>query len=315
MKDIKTLLLLCVSILLIIVSLFLFWTWKYRIDTVVATVEKTQPDKRTVPDRNVNATVADSLQRFYNSVLGSINKSIDSVKSSTDSLKGNMAMRLNEFNTLKTDIGNLLKNQLSDDDIIVAKQKITELQIKITQLRLANNDIERENKRLNSLLAQLSAIPKTTTTATSTNTMLAEQRSAQRTSSAADISTSDIRLTPIMESENDKEQETIWAQQTSKFVASVAVKNNSTQNSVIEMVVVVLQPDGKVLQKSTWETGTFETSQGKKIYSYKDRSDYDGGEVKKLLFTVSSDRFQKGNYTMQVYNKGVLIARIVKSLS
>ncbi len=320
MKDIKTLLLLLVSLLLIIVSVFLLYTWTYRVESVTATAQKKDSGK-IIAAANVsadnNAVVADSLQRFYNSVLGNINKSIDSVRNSTDSLKGGLNVKLAEFYKLRTEIGDLFKNKLSDDDIIVAKQKIIELQQRVTQLRIANSDIERENMRLNSLVAQLTAIQKnqaalSSTPATPADTRLAVQRTSAVTT---DVLASDIKLNAITEGDNNDEQETVWAQQTSKMVGSFVVKNNSAQNNVIEMVVVVLQPDGKVLQKSTWETGTFETKEGKKVYSYKTRADYNAGESRRMLFSLSSDRYQKGNYTMQIYNKGVLIARITRNLS
>jgi IS30 family transposase len=317
MKDIKTLLLLVVSILLIVVSVFLLWTWTYRVKSITATVEKkdsVMPTSANVASNEAsNAAITDSLQRFYNSVLGNINRSIDSVRNSTDSLKG-LGTKLAEFYKLRTEISDLLKTKLSDADIAVAKQKIMELQLRVTQLRIANTDVEQENKRLTSLVAQLSSYQKTVATQ---NQPVADNRPvAQRTAFvASDISASDIKLNAVMETDDNNEQETVWAQQTSKFVGSFTVKNNTPQTNMIEMVVVVLQPDGKVLQKSTWETGTFDTKEGKKIYSYKLRADYNAGEAKRFQFSLSNDRYQKGNYTMQVYNKGVLIARVVKSLS
>jgi hypothetical protein len=80
-------------------------------------------------------------------------------------------------------------------------------------------------------------------------------------------------------------------------------------------VVVVLQPDGQVLQKSAWESGTFETRDGKKIYSCKLRCDALQGEAKQLNFSLSADSYQKGNYTMHIYHNGVLIGRASKILS
>jgi len=319
MKDIKTLLLLVVSILLIVVSVFLLWTWTYRVNSITATVEKKGSDSpastptAAIYNETNNALITDSLQRFYNSVLGNINRSIDSVRNSTDSLEGGLDVKLTEFYKLRTEISDLLKTKLSDEDIVVAKQKIIELQQRVTQLRIANTDIEQENKRLSSLVAQLSSFQRTV--AAQNQTAIAQPAAQRTTTSAMDVSTSDIRLNAVMETDDNNEQETVWAQQTSKFVGSFTVKNNSPQTNMIEMVVVVLQPDGKVLQKSTWETGTFDTREGKKIYSYKLRADYNGGEAKRFQFSLSNDRYQKGNYTMQVYNKGVMIARVVKNLS
>jgi hypothetical protein len=70
-----------------------------------------------------------------------------------------------------------------------------------------------------------------------------------------------------------------------------------------------------VVQNSTWDTGTFETSEGRKVYSGKLRIDYNKGELKQLMFSVTADKYQHGNYTLKVYHKGILIGEIVKNLS
>ncbi|MEP6713317.1 MAG: hypothetical protein ABJA37_12905, partial [Ferruginibacter sp.] len=93
------------------------------------------------------------------------------------------------------------------------------------------------------------------------------------------------------------------------------VKNKSSQNYIVEMIIVVLQPDGKVLQKSTWESGAFHTKAGNKIYSCKIQANFNSGEAKRLHFWLASDKYQKGNYNMQVYRNGILIAKITKALS
>ena len=124
----------------------------------------------------------------------------------------------------------------------------------------------------------------------------------------------DLHLSAVMVID-DKELETFQAMQTDKFVGSVVVKNNNAINNVAEIFIVVLQPDGHVLQKSAWESGTFETLDGKKIYSCKLRFDYIRGEPKKLLFSLSTDKYMKGNYTMQVYYNGSLIGKMYKTLT
>ena len=52
-----------------------------------------------------------------------------------------------------------------------------------------------------------------------------------------------------------------------------------------------------------------------KIYSSKMRFDYSKGEIKKLNFSLSSDKYMKGNYILQIYHNGVLIGKLSKSLS
>ncbi len=82
-----------------------------------------------------------------------------------------------------------------------------------------------------------------------------------------------------------------------------------------DIVVVVVQPNGQVLQKSAWESGSFETPEGKKIYPCKIRCETARGENKQLNFSLTANKYLKGKYTMQIYHNGVLIGRMNKTLS
>lgn len=313
MKDTKTILLLVVSILLIFVSVVLMYTWTYRINSVVATSGK-KGSSLQAGKLNSSSVIEDSLRYLYNNVLGNINRSIDSARFSTDSLKGNLGVKMREFYTLRSEISDLLKTKLSDEDIVKAKEKIVELQQRIAELRLTNTEIEDENRRLNNLVAQLSRLQNSNAVNTSYTSPVASMAATSRSQENTEVHPTDVRLNAFMETGNDLEQETMLAQQTSKLIASFSVKNNSNEANMIELVVIVVQPDGKVLQRSTWETGSFDTKDGKKIYTYKTRADFDAWETKRMNFSLSNDKYQKGNYSMQIYNKGVLVARISKSL-
>lgn len=314
MKDTKTFLLLLVSILLITVSVFLLWTWTYRVKAIVATAEN-KPGSLSIISEQSIVSGRDSIQRFYNEILSGINKSIDSVKNSTDSLKGNFTGRLEEFIQLKSEISSLLESKVTDQNIIVARQKITELQLKINELRASNSDISQENKRLSALLAQLSGLYKNAAASQENYPGNEKRLATQRTSksTAAEISTSDLRLTAVTEDSEDALDND--GEQSPRILGSFNVKNNSQQPNSIDLYVIVSQPDGKVLQRSTWETGTFDTREGRKIYSYKAKDDFNSGEIKKMSFSVSSEKLVKGNYSMQVYSRGVLLATISKPFS
>jgi hypothetical protein len=128
------------------------------------------------------------------------------------------------------------------------------------------------------------------------------------------LTATDLRLTALM-TNDDKEVETIIAKETEKLVGSFFIKNSAGTNSNTEVMIVVIQPDGQVLKNSAWESGTFSTEEGRKIYSYKIRFDSNRGEVKHLDFSLNADGFQKGSYIMQVYHNGKLIGRALKNLS
>jgi len=124
----------------------------------------------------------------------------------------------------------------------------------------------------------------------------------------------DLRLAAINNAD-DKEAETNSAEKTDKFTGAFTVTNFNSQLTNAEMMVVVLKPDGKVLKGSGWDSGTFNTPDGKKIYSYKFNFTYTRGEAKRLAFSLKGGTLSKGSYTMEVYNNGIMIGRTVKTLS
>ncbi|MBP6432163.1 MAG: hypothetical protein KA319_10375, partial [Ferruginibacter sp.] len=125
------------------------------------------------------------------------------------------------------------------------------------------------------------------------------------------FSASQIKVTALS-AEDDKE--TTTAEEVEKITGSFVVKNAMPYKNA-EIIIVITQPNGKVLKNSAWETGIFETKEdGRKMYSQKIKFDYSKGETKKCNFSVIADNYPKGNYTLQIYHNGVLIANSVKTL-
>ena len=313
MKDAKSLLLIVVSFLLFVVSFTLLWTWGYRIyikspsDTIKTELVRKDP-------ATANTGTRDSLQKVYSATISNLDTHIDSAWSNADSIKNRLDLRLGEFYRLRTEIATLLKNHGTDADMELARLKIAELQQRVKDLLNRNLDVEYENKKLAAVLQQLTDNAKTvapTVQQVSYDTKVAVEKTEPP---AAAFTTIDLRLAAMM-TNADKEQETSLAEETEKLVGSIILKSSTVQNNNAEVVVVVLQPDGQVLKNSAWESGTFLTDEGKKIYSYKLRFDYNRGEAKRLLFSLSADKYQKGNYTMQVYYNGMMIGKMLKTLS
>ncbi|MBL0146417.1 MAG: hypothetical protein IPP48_12405 [Chitinophagaceae bacterium] len=225
-----------------------------------------------------------------------------------------MDIRLSEFYKLRTEINTILKSNPNAVDLGVARQKIGELQQKVEDLRNRNNDVEAENKRLYALLQQLNTNTKKSEQPlrVSSKTAITETPQIFQTAVASLFTASQLKLAAIS-SENNAE--TTNADNVDKLVGSFVVKNNG-QLSGAEIIIVVTQPNGKVLKNSAWETGLFETKEdGRKMYSQKLRFDYTKGEIKRCNFSLSADKYPKGNYTLQIYHNGVLIANTVKTLS
>ena len=334
MRDSKSSLLLLVSLILFLMSFIILCTWGYN------TYYKTKEDKRktalTIDDsatiakatRAIANATRDSLQKIYTATIKELDSKLDSTWNYADSLKGPLDVKLNEFFKLRNEITAILKDKTNNADLGLAKQKINELQKRVEELIGRNKDVEQENKRLYAMLKQLSTNMKESdqqalrpvvfenkNVSENTTPVNANATSNPANSNAAGVFiASDLRLSALMETDNNKELETNQAIQTDKLVGSFVVKNDNPNNNA-ELIVVVIQPDGQVLQKSSWESGTFNTREGKKIYSCKMRFDYNKGEAKRLNFSLSSDKYMKGNYIMQIYHNGNMIGKFSRTLS
>jgi uncharacterized protein YigA (DUF484 family) len=308
MRDTKSLSLLLLSSVLFLLSIILLCTWGYQYyhqiqeDKTKAAVVKSTPPA-------VADDTRDSLLKIYKVTMANLDNRLDTAWYYADSLKGNLDINLKEFYRLRDEIGTLLQNKTPNvNDLDLARRKIAELQQKVTQLRYRNNDVETENARLKALLEQMSR----QTQGIEDNSRQVEKENKNLTAKVnALFSLTAVNLNLAALGSNEQ-QETSDAGQTEKLVGSFTLKSNI--NSKCDIVIVVLQPDGQVLQKSAWESGSFETNEGKKIYSCKLHCET-SKEPKQMNFFLTSDKYLRGNYTLQIYHNGVLIGKTNKTLS
>ncbi len=312
MKDAKSLLLLLLSLLLVIVSFVLIWTWGYRFykdqDEYKVNAKIVLSDSTATVSR-----IRDSLQRVYDETINKLDARLDSSLINSDSLKAQLDQKLAEFFRLSHEIKALLNSRNIGSNFNIAKQKLGELQSKVDDLRDKNTLVDEGNKSLGSVLEELNKTDKNAKPVTLTDT---NRNGGQDRGNPvyAVFNATDVKLSAVL-GDTDNERETAWADQAEKLVGTFTVTNNISQLSNVEMMVVILQPDGRVLKNSEWDAGSFNTPEGKKIYSYKVNFNYTKGEQKRLFFSLKADKYQKGNYTMQVYYNGVMIGRTSKILS
>ena len=311
MKEsrISMLLLLSMSLLLLAFVILFIWGFTYYRKTVNTAPVTSAVAKNTVA--NAAYTAKDSLQKIYTATINKLNAALDSTRINTDSVQLNMDAKLKEFYSLKNEIDQLLDNNTAAGNLGQTQQKMQALQKRLEDWRIKYADVTEENKRLSMLLAQMNNGIKNTVPA---NRVAVNENKA--TSNAVNngetLSVSNLQLKAMME---DRQQETYEALQTDQLQGSFVVKGNAGSAAYEEIYIVLQQPDGKVLKQSAWDSGSFETRDGRKIYSYKLRFDYQQGENKRLHFSIEAERYQKGTYSMQVYHNGVLMGRITKSLS
>jgi chromosome segregation ATPase len=310
MRDTKSLSLLLLSSVLFLLSIVLLCTWGYQYyHQIQEDKTKIQATKNALP--TVSDGTRDSLLKIYQVTMQSLDNRLDTAWYYADSLKGNLDINLKEFYRLRDEIATLLQTKSPNvADLELARKKISELQQKVTQLRYRNNDVETENARLKALLEQMSKESQ----GVEDNSKLVEKENkdlATKINTFAQLSAANLNLVAMSNSDQD---ETNQAGQTEKLVGSFTVKSNMAGKC--DVFVVVVQPDGQVLQKSAWESGTFENINGaKRIYSCKLRCEISKGEPRQLNFSLTADKYYKGEYIFKVYHNGVMIGKVNKTLS
>ncbi|MFN8243307.1 MAG: hypothetical protein U0X40_04560 [Ferruginibacter sp.] len=296
MKDKKSILLLVLSFLLLVLSCALLWAWGFRVIRASNTpVARYQTDTIRLHDTAFAST------------------DINAMRSNADSLKLQLDAKLNEFNQLRNDINALLSRSGEVTDSSSSTQRISTLQQVVDNLRNRNRDVENENKRLRLVLDQLTGYLKNAPGKRAVFTEPADATDTQAALNATGYAVSDMRLTAINGS-GPQEEETNDATQTARLVCSFTVRNAGNHSVTSEVVVVLTQPDGKVLQTSPWESGVFNTAQGRRVYSCKTMLDLSRGEARKLSFTLNAVKYPRGNYTLQVFHNGTIIGRLNKTL-
>lgn len=301
-------LLLLISLALLITVFYHF----YKTPDYKPVVELTSKDKIVI-----TSGTRDSLQQAYTATVSQLDEHLHSAWTDADSLNDDLEIKISEFYRLRRDIAAILKDRSPDADLGLAKSKINELQQKVSSLSFINKDVQKENQRLSSILNQLKRSvneeeetnPVTERGARATAS-ISSVETAQEQVRKAGLSAAGLGLTAVKDA-GDKDEETSLAQDAEKLEGSFVLNSNSNLKNE-DIMIVVTQPDGKVLQPSAWEAGMFETASGRKIYSRKITFDAKKGENKKLQFSMSSDVFQKGNYLLQVYHDGVLLGKAIK---
>ncbi len=306
--------LLLVSLLLVLVSFVLIWTWGYGYYAKNDKTTKIVINAVPVDSASITNYIRDSLQQVYTTTLKDLDVQLDSTLIHTDSLRTELDLKLAEFYRLRNEIAVLLNKRFVNNNFSVAKQKITELQIKAADLKSKNDDVEKENRKLDEVLRQIKD-PERTVDNNNKPANTAKISTEENANPVYQLfAVSDMRLSAIQVAD-DTETETSEAGKTVKFNGALSVVNFNSQVSNAEIAIIILKPDGKVLKNSGWDSGTFNTPDGKKIYSYKIVFDYAKGESKRLSFSVRSGTLPIGKYTMEIYHNGSLIGLTSKTLS
>jgi len=314
MRDIR-------SLLLILLSAGLVATWVYHLyDKSQYSLIKAESIK--LDSVELANKLRDSLQKTYSATINSLDVQLDSSKNSSDSLnseltlkQAQLAVKVNEVNKLKSEISTILRNPNSTNkELTVARQKMNELEHIVMDLRSEKTALESEKKELSDRLEQVtgevSGLQQNIKRLDAENKTLSEKIKLASTFVASALHFTAVNVMA------DKEQETSLARKADKLVASFVLQNNFNEYMNAEVMIVITEPDGNVLQNSAWDSGSFETkSEGKKNYTRKMKFDYNKGEQKAIIFSWDVSAFQKGKYTLQIWHNGIMVGSVDKVLS
>lgn len=303
------------SLLLVMLSVGLTGTWVYHLyDKTIYT--KTRREVFIKDSSAVAQGVQDSLHKIYSRTIDDLDAQLDSSRSSTGLLKGELNNKLAEIYRLRTEIATILKkNDIKREDLALARKKTAELQQLVEELQSKNFSIEEEKQQISTALEkvniQVKNLEGNMQELTRENKVLTE-----KVNLASAFVTTDLNLIPVT-LKKDKEVETNTAAKTTKLVVSLGVKNNIYDYDNAELYVIINQPDGNVMMIDVWESSSaLETiNDGKKRYTRKIKFEYRRGENKKLTFSLSPDEYQKGTYIVQVYHNGLMIGQASKTLN
>ncbi len=306
-SRISFLLLFSLSLLLLAFIILFAWGFIYYRNAAETAKARTSSPAATNTADNISKKLQDSLQRVFSSTVSQLNNQLDLASTHADSIKENIDDKYQEFSQIRSEISALLEQSKTAEQVNSARQKLMALQQRLDDWRKKYNDVAAENVRLSALLKQLSTNSQNNTAAgipAAQREVVLQENEPKRSNLAVPMQVASLQL---QAAEGDLEQP--------KLNGSMYVTNHAQTSPLVEMYVVILQPDGKLLKQSAWNTGSFETNEGTRIYSCKLRFDCAKGENKLLNFSVPSQEVQKGKYSIMVYHNGIMVAKGSKQLS
>jgi phage shock protein A len=257
------------------------------------------------------SSARDSVQSIYNEALSRL----DSLVGTNNNLTGQLNERQTEIVKLKNQINSIVRNKnASAADLQRARTligqlngKINNLEAEVARLMGENQQLATSNTVLTNEKVQLTTDLQTTTTQ--------KEELAAKVDVGSTFSASNIAIKGIDEKGNGKEKETDKAKKVNKLVVSFDVENRIAPSGPADLYVVVTGPDGQVINSPAMGSGTLTTrTEGDRQFTYKAGIEYEQGTRKNVSVPLRQDKFQVGDYKIEVYQNGFKIAEGTRSL-
>jgi TolA-binding protein len=288
----------------------LLGTWGY----IIYDKSKT---KEVIQQKDVQYIALDSsknqVQKEYEDAL----LRLDAMTGTNARLDSLVKTRDKELGDVKSRIQQLVRKQnATSADLAEARDLVRQLNGKIDGYVVEIERLTGENRQLTADKAQLSsqkAELETNLASTQTEKKVAEEK----VDIGSTLHASRFAITAINEKGSGKEKATTTAKKADKFRISFDLDENMIAPSgTKDLYVLVTDPSGKVISEQGLNSGTFTTRrEGEKEYTNKLSVSYTQGERKNVSFDLKqADKYQPGNYKVQVYHNGFKIGENTVSL-
>jgi predicted nuclease with TOPRIM domain len=253
----------------------------------------------------------DSVQTAYNDAL----TRLDSLVGSNNSLTGQLTERQTDIVKLKNQINAIVRNKnASAADLAKARTLISSLNDKINGLEAEVARLMGENQQLAANNTVLTGERSRLTTELQTTTQQKEELS-QKVDVGSTFAVSNLNIKGIDEKGNGKEKETDKAKKVNKLVVSFDIANRIAQSGPADLYVVVTGPDGQVISNPSLGSGMLATrDDGERGFTAKKSIEYEQGTNQTISVPLRQDKFQTGDYKIEVYHNGFKIAEGLRSL-
>ncbi len=133
----------------------------------------------------------------------------------------------------------------------------------------------------------------------------------ERIDRASILSTANLQCNAVHTKRNGKEDETSKAKDAEKLkICFDLLQNKIAPKGETEIMVRVITPTGSTIQLQTLGSGTFTNDEGKSIpFTYSIKPDYQNETKTVCSYWQQDMNFSSGKYSVEVYQKGILIGQ------
>lgn len=258
---------------------------------------------------SVIAEEKSNLQTSFDASLARL----DSMTTVNNGLQDQLEKRKIDIAKIKLDIRSILNNKNSTAaELLKAKDLITSLNFKITGLEQDIARLTEENKTLTNDKVVLTQ-QKEKLNQDLEKTTIAKQDLEKKVDVASTLNVSNIVITPVNVKSSGKEKVSTTAKRVDKLMISFDVNNRIAQTGITDVYVLVIGPDGKVINTGTETFSSRE--EGDKTFTAKLPVEIETAKKKNVEFSFApGTAFQQGNYKILIYQNGFLIGEGAQEL-